>query len=800
MSRAPLPKLPIDAALPDIVGAVASGRAILEAPPGAGKTTRVPPALLAAGAQGRILMLEPRRVAARAAALRMAAERGEPVGQSVGYRIRGDVQVSAATRIEVVTEGILTRMIQSDPSLEGVGTIIFDEFHERSLHADLGLALVLEVQEALRADLRILVMSATLDGTAVADLLDGAPVIRTEGRAFPVTTRWLDRPRPSGPIDAPLTELVETAVSETSGGVLVFLPGEGEIRRLAARLEGRLPADVAVRPLYGALPAHAQDAAIRPPESGRKVVLATSIAETSLTIEDVRVVVDGGLARRARHDPGSGMARLVTERVSRAEADQRRGRAGRVAAGICFRLWTKGEEGALPAYAPAEIETADLAALALDLALWGGGESLRFLTPPPSGALAEARTLLQALGALDAAGQITDHGRLLASEPVHPRIAHMLTTAGRDAAPLAALLSERDPLRGTADLETRFRLMQENDPRFDRMRAEVKRLAKGRVSQANYGIGALAAMAYPDRVALRRSGEDPRFLLSGGKGARLDRADPLAGCRLLAVTETDGHLQEAAIRQAARISEAELRALFPDEIGWHDVCVWSRRDHRVVRRQEERLGALVLAERRWNNAPLDMVARAMADGVRDLGLRLAQPAERFRRRVALARAEQPDLPEFSESALLATLETWLIPHLAGVETASDWAAFDALPALRAMLTWEQSQALDRIVPAEWTTPLGRRVPIDYGTDVPAVSVRLQEVFGVTRHPEVAERPLRMTLLSPAGRPVQVTTDLPGFWDTSYKDVRKDMRGRYPKHPWPEDPRTEPPTTRTKPRR
>ncbi|RBI84261.1 ATP-dependent helicase HrpB [Rhodosalinus halophilus] len=812
--------LPIDAALPDLLEALARDRrAVLEAPPGAGKTTRVPLALLEAGlAEGRIVMLEPRRIAARAAAERMAETLGERVGQRVGFRIRGESAVSDATRIEVVTEGVLTRMIQSDPELSGIGAVIFDEIHERSLNADLGLALCLEVASALREDLVLLAMSATLETAALAELM-AAPVVRAEGRSFPVETRWLDRPLAAGARFEPaVADLVARAVAETEGGVLVFLPGEGEIRRVQAALDGRLPPDCVIRPLYGALPLDRQRAAIRPERRGRKIVLSTAVAETSLTIEDIRVVVDGGRARRARFDPGSGMSRLLTERATRAEATQRAGRAGRVAPGVAYRLWSRGEEGALAAHPPAEIEAADLAGLALELALWGAApEALPFLTPPPPTAYAEAVALLQLLGALDAAGRITAHGRTLAALPLHPRLGHMLVSAGRAAAPLAALLAERDPLPRDAPVDLSLRLEALRDPaRFaaerawqprratlDRIGAEAARLAKAAPregTQAALSPGAMAALAYPDRIGLRRKGTAPRFLLSGGKGAVLPEEDPLAGQRLIVATDLDGDPREARIRQAAPVSEGELRALFADRIGWRDVCEWSRRARRVVARQQERLGAIALDDRVWRDAPQDAVARAMLEGIRDLGLSPSAAARRFQARVALGRAAGLDLPDLSDAALMATLEDWLLPFLGGVRTAEDWKRFDMLPALEACLDWPQRQALDRAVPASFETPLGREVPIDYSGETPEIALRLQEMFGQAAHPQVAGRPLRITLLSPAGRPLQTTTDLPGFWATSYAEVRKEMRGRYPKHPWPEDPLDAAPTLRTKRKR
>lgn len=816
-------KLPIDAVLPELIAALrAHGRAVLQAPPGAGKTTRVPLAMLDANlTKGRILMLEPRRLAARAAAERMAETLGQRTGDTVGYRVRGEAKVSKATRIEVVTEGILTRMLQSDPDLPGIGAVIFDEFHERSLNADFGLALCLEVAGALRDDLILMAMSATLDAAPVGALMD-APLITSQGRSYAVETRWLERPL--GPrarkLDA-LVDLVQQAETETrdiGGGLLVFLPGEGEIRRAAAALASRLPGNCEIRPLFGALPFAEQRAAIAPVTSGRKVVLATSIAETSLTIQDIRVVVDMGQARRARFDPGSGMSRLITEKVTRAEATQRRGRAGRVVEGTCYRLWTKGEEGALAAFPPAEIEAADLTGLTLELALWGAtsGE-LSFLTPPPGGAMAEAQTLLQMLGALDQKGRITAHGKALAALPLHPRLGHMLVTAGREATSLAALMAERDPLRGApSDLLLRIQAMR--DPKgfmrkrpyqvnlsvMDRVKAETRRLqrqgGKDAGLDANLSPAAMAALAYPDRIGQRRKGDTPRYVLSGGKGVVLDDSDTLAAAPFIVALDTDGNPREARVRMAAQISLAEIRDLFGDQIEWQTLCAWSKRDRRVVSRRQERFGAVLLDDQIWKDVPPDAVATAMLDGVRDLGLRLSGATARLAARVELVRAEGYDLPDFSIQGLTDTIEDWLLPMLSGVKSADDWKRFDLLPALRAALSWNQTQLLDREAASHFTSPLGNRIPITYADEGPEIEVRIQELFGVSRHPASGGVPLKITLLSPARRPIQITRDLPGFWKGSYADVRKDMRAQYPRHPWPEDPTQADPTLRAKRRK
>jgi ATP-dependent helicase HrpB len=804
-------RLPIDPILPELVSALRShGRAVLQAPPGAGKTTRVPLALLKAGiAPGRILMLEPRRLAARAAAERMAETLGEHPGQTIGYRVRGESKVGSDTQVEVVTEGILTRMLQDNPELPGIGAVIFDEFHERSLNADLGLALTWEVRGALREDLLVLVMSATLDAAPVAALLDDAPVVTSEGKAYPVETRWREAPpRREDRFEQSVAALIGQALRETEGGILAFLPGEGEIRRTAALLTD-LPGNVVMHQLFGAMPLPAQRAALSPEAKGlRKLVLATSIAETSLTIPDIRVVVDGGRARRARFDPSSGMSRLVTEAVSRAEADQRRGRAGRVAEGICYRNWTRGGEGALPAFPPAEIEAADLASLALDLALWGAGdgEDLAFLTPPPPGALAEAQALLRGLGALTDAGHVTDHGKALSRMPLHPRLAHMLAMGGKGAERLAALLSERDPLRNRGtDLSLRLRALDNpgglNADRgaVARIKEEARRLARF-AKGPRHSLAEQAALAYPDRIGLRRKGDAPRFVLSGGKGAVMPDGDALAGQRLIVATDLDGNPREARIRQAVALSEGELRGLYADRITWVQRCDWSRRDRRVVAREEERFGALILQDRIWKDAPPEAMTGALLSGIRDLGLDVLDWSRSAR--LLRARLRASGLVDVSEMTLLARLEEWLSPFLTTQTSVADLKRLDPAEALKTLLDWGQQQELDRLAPAHWVTPMGRKAAIDYSGETPEVALRLQEVFGTTTHPTIGQdrQPLRMTLLSPAGRPVQTTTDLPGFWAGSYADVRKDMRARYPKHPWPEDPAQADPTLRAKPRK
>lgn len=801
--------LPIDEVMPEILDALrAHGRLVLQAPPGAGKTTRVPLAMLEANlTSGRILMLEPRRLAARAAAERMAQTLGQEAGQTVGYRVRGASAVSKSTQIEVVTEGILTRMIQENAELPGIGAVIFDEFHERSLNADLGLALCLEIAGALRDDLMLIAMSATLDAAPVAKLMQ-SPIVTSAGRSFPVTPLWLDKPlAKTMRYEQAVADLVLHAIGETSGSALVFLPGEGEIRRVERLLSQQVPKDCTLAPLFGAMDFKAQRAAINPPASGRKIVLATSIAETSLTIEGIRIVVDGGRSRRAEFNPSSGMSRLVTNRVTQAEATQRAGRAGRVSEGVAYKLWTRGEDGALAAYPPAEIESGDLSAFALELALWGAqATELAFVTPPHDGRLQEAKALLQMLGALDTNHRITPHGRKLAQLPLHPRLAHMVARGGRKAATLAAILAERDPLRGAPlDLIHRMRAVagervagEVHHATLARIRQEAKRLARATAHDGPEDIGTLAALAYPDRIGLRRKGDGARFVLSGGKGAVIPAGDPLAGERVIVATDLDGDPREARIRQGTALSETELRDVFANQIAWHDHCAWSRREGRVETRRQERLGALVLDDRTWSDAPQESVAQAMLAGVAQLGLRPDKAAARFLRRAALV-ADQPNFPDFSEPHLMETLEDWLLPHLGTTRSTADWKRFDLLPALRARLDWDQQQQLDRAAPAHFETPLGRRIAIDYDGDTPQIAVRLQEMFGVTRHPQVGGQPLQVTLLSPAQRPVQVTMDLPRFWEGSYEDVRKDMRAQYPRHPWPDDPRAADPTLRAKPR-
>ncbi|MGB4717903.1 MAG: ATP-dependent helicase HrpB [Planktomarina temperata] len=815
--------LPIDAVLPQVLDCLTqSGRVVLQAPPGAGKTTRTPLAILESGqCPGKILMLEPRRLAARAAAERMADTLGEKLGETVGYRIRGQSKIGPNTRIEVLTEGILTRMIQADPELPGVGAILFDEFHERSLAADLGLALAWELRETLREDLWLVVMSATLDAAPVAALLDDAPIVTSAGRSFPVELTYLPRPAPKDlPFEAQARSLILQAVADTEGGILVFLPGEAEIRRTKAALQDHLPKNCVLRPLLGNLPFAEQQLAIRPEarKNLRKIVLATAIAETSLTIQDVRVVVDCGRARRARYDPEKGLQRLVTERVSKAEATQRAGRAGRVAAGRCYRMWARAEEGAMPAFAPPEIAISDLAPLALELAQWGSGpEDLAFLTPPAPGPWAQAKALLGQLGALSD-GRLTPHGAALAKLPLHPRLAQMLLQAGPRAAPLAALLSDRDILSTqNCDLTPALTALTRSagnkeqagpirdHSALDRIKQEAKRLSR----LAPKGTREIAlspaqclALAYPERVAQRRPGPQPRYIMAGGKGAVLARDDSLANARYLVISDLGNpHFStgpDPKIRRALALGEAELREVFADQITWETLCHWSKRHRRVIANRSEMLGALSLTQEVWRDAPSEALAAAMVEGVQQMGLRLPKAARLLQARVAAAPPGQ--FPDLSDTALLEAAPEWLAPYLTGLTTEQDWKAFDPLPALEAYIGWAALRQLEKIAPAHFTTPLGRKITIDYSGDSPAIELRIQEIFGQTRHPMIGDHPLKVTLLSPAHRPIQVTTDIPGFWTGSYADVRKDMRAQYPKHPWPEDPTQADPTLRAKPRK
>lgn len=830
--------LPIVEALPALLAALElKGRVVLHAPPGAGKSTGVPPALLAAPwlAGQRILMLEPRRLAARTVAARIAALLGEQLGETVGYRMRMDSRVGPGTRLEVVTEGILLRQLQHDPALEQVGCVIFDEFHERSLQADLGLALVLDSQRHLRPELRLLVMSATLDTTAVARLLDTDAIISAPGLSHPVATHYLPRPAEE-PVERLATAAVRRALETEEGDVLVFLPGSGEIRRAAAALAAAaLPPRTRVLPLYGELPQEEQERAIRPaPPGERKVVLATNIAETSLTIEGVRVVVDGGFERRARFDPGSGMGRLETLRISRASAEQRRGRAGRLGPGVCLRLWSEAQQRALAAHAPPEILEADLAPLALELAAWGTVDAgtLSWLDAPPAGTLAQARELLGQLDAIDGQGRITPQGREMARLGTHPRLAHMLLRgakagAGGSAAALAALLGERDILRGTerdADLGRRLELLGRPVPAGDgevdthairRVRRTAGffrrqlRLDDRRAGIAERDAGWLLACAYPDRIGRWREPGAGRYQLSNGRGAHFAGPQALARAEFIVAAALDGGGRDARIFLAAALDREDIERHFATQIRNTEVIAWDSREQAVLARRQRRLGALLLEDRALPAPDPDAVAGAMLEGIRGLGLdalpwtpelRNWQARVLLLRRVAAgAGAAWPDV---GDAALAASMEDWLLPWLAGISRREHLARLPLAAALQALLPHDSQRRLDELAPTHLVVPSGSRIRIDYlDGEVPSLAVRLQECFGLADTPRIAggRVPVLMKLLSPAQRPVQLTQDLRSFWERGYPEVKKELRGRYPRHYWPDDPWQAQPTRRARPR-
>jgi ATP-dependent helicase HrpB len=813
--------LPIDAALPALRTALADrNAAVLIAPPGAGKTTRVPLVLLEESwaEDKKILVLEPRRLAARAAAARMAATLGEQVGDTVGLRVRFGSRVTKRTRIEVVTEGIFTRLVIDDPLLEGVAAVLFDEFHERSLDADLGLALARDAQQALRPDLKLLIMSATLDGAQVAALLGDAPAIESEGRAFPVETRYLGRD-PRAPIERQVTEAVERALRAETGSFLVFLPGAGEIRRTESLLKERISdATVDIVALYGALDAREQDRAISPsPPGRRKVVLATSIAETSLTIEGVRVVIDSGLSRVPRYEPDVGITRLETVRVSRAAADQRRGRAGRVEPGVCYRLWDAPQTASLEAYTRPEILSADLSSFVLDLAQWGVSDpgKLAFLDPPPRAALSEAKTLLAELGAIDDGDRITEEGRKLRALPLPPRLARMVVDAaaegaGELAAGIAAVVTERG--LGGDDIDLRHRLdnfRRDRSKRGDDARAMVRRWAEtagGKAAASEHSPGSLLALAYPDRIAKNRGGGNGSFLLANGRGGNVDPASPLAREPYLAVAELTGAAAASRVVLAAAITPGEIEVQFAGQIEEDEAVTFEAASASLRARRIRKLGALILSERTLPVAPGAEATKRLAEGIAGMGmtkLPWSKAQLQFRNRVNfLRRAEGGEWPDLSDHALARTAADWLAPFLDGKTTLSQVGADDLAAALDVLVAWNLRQRLDTEAPTHFTAPSGSNVPIDYeGEEGPKLAIRVQELFGLAVHPVIARGrvPLLIELLSPAHRPVQVTRDLPGFWRGSYKDVRSDLRGRYPKHPWPDDPLTAPATRRAKPR-
>jgi ATP-dependent helicase HrpB len=815
--------LPIDAVLDHLSRTLeAHNAAVLVAPPGAGKTTRVPLALLdAPWAKGKkIIVLEPRRIAARASADRMAKSLGERAGETVGYRVRFGSKISRATRIEVVTEGIFSRQILDDPELSGVAAVLFDEFHERSLDADMGLALARDAQQGLREDLRILVMSATLDGARVAKLLGQAPVVESEGRAFPVETRYLGR-KADAPVERQMADAIASALRADSGSVLAFLPGAAEIRRTQNFLSERVQdASIEIVPLFGALDAAVQDRAISPaPKGTRKVVLATSIAETSLTIEGVRIVVDSGLARVPRYEPDIGLTRLETVRVSRAAADQRRGRAGRTEPGVCYRLWDEPQTASLAPYTQPEILSADLSSLVLDLAQWGVADAaaLSFLDPPPQPAWKEAKSLLSELNALDGDGRITAEGKSLRALALPPRLARMIVDShrageGEAAAEIAAIITERGLGGDSVDLEhRRDQFRRERSPRATSARDLARRWAsqvaaseKTAAGEGDLSTGLMLAYAFPDRVARNRG--NGSFVLANGRGAAVDQTSSLARAPYIAIGEMTGTAASGRILLAAQITQDEIEQHFAEHIESVDEISFDRGAMALRARRKRALHAITLSEATLAVSPSEDTARIFADGLIAVGLdRLpwSKAAKQWRDRVMFLRqAEGGSWPDLSDDGLIARRDDWLVPALYDKIALKDISTGDLSDALMALLPWEMRARLDREAPTHFEAPTGSVLAIDYEAEQgPTIAVRLQELFGLNTHPSVAagKVPLVLELLSPAQRPVQVTRDLPGFWRGSYSAVRSDLRGRYPRHPWPEDPANALPTRRVKPR-
>ncbi|RRJ65470.1 ATP-dependent helicase HrpB [Paenibacillus oralis] len=882
MTKLPEPRpMPIDEAIPALKDSLrTAGAAVLLAEPGAGKTTRAPLALLSEPwMEGQnIILLEPRRLAARSAAVYMAAQLGERAGETVGYRMRGESRVSRKTRITVVTEGILTRLLQQDPALLGTGLIVFDEFHERSLHADLGLALALQSRELLRDDLRLLIMSATLDAEPVARLLGDALVVQSRGRMYPVETVYLPQaPAAKEPLETVVERAVRRALAAHEGSLLVFLPGAREIRRVESLLAGSLlPAGVLLTPLYGALPQEAQRRAIEPAPAGqRKVVLATSIAESSLTVDGVTVVIDSGLRRTSLFSPRTGMNRLVTVRAARDSADQRRGRAGRTAPGICYRLWSEAEDRALPARTPPEMLEADLAPLALELAAWGAGspDELAWLDAPPAAPYASAGLLLQQLGALDAAGRITGHGRQMAALGLHPRLAHMLLRArelglAEPACALAALLEERDLLKGAAgrdgDLRHRLTLVlnaakgargtgsaQEADPAALQRILQLGRQWKARLleldqpandaaaaglaappaaqtpapgplppqtrpaqappaqpraelgpQQPDRYCGLLVSFAYPDRIAIRRP--DGRYLLRSGRGAVLPVKESLGAAAFLAIADVDDEGAEGRILLAAPLEEEDLRQYYREEIQEEQTATWDDASGTVRARIRQKFGAIVLAQRPDPEPKPEQLAGALLTAVAEKGVSILpwnDKARKLQERLAFLHCIDDRWPDVSDDELAATAEEWLAPYVSSVRKRADLQAISLYNILENRLTWEQRQELNAEAPTHLPVPSGSKIQIHYeNPQAPFAAVRLQEVFGFMETPRIGygRVPLTLHLLSPAGRPVQITSDLRSFWETTYFEVKKDLKGRYPKHYWPDDPLQAIPTRKVRP--
>jgi ATP-dependent helicase HrpB len=809
--------LPVCDVLPALCEALTDhSRAVLAAPPGAGKTTLAPLVFREQGwFEGKIILIEPRRLAARAAARRMAVMLGEEVGATVGYRMRLDTKVSRDTRIEVVTEGVFTRMALESPDLEGIGCVIFDEFHERALEADFGLALALDIQSGLREDLRIVVMSATLDTARVAALLEDCPVIESQGRSHPVAIRYLDRPAGER-IEISMTRAIETLHHAESGSILAFLPGQGEIKRVEQALEGRLEPETDVQPLYGGLGSGEQDAAIRPaPKGRRKVVLATTVAESSITIDGVRIVIDSGLVRQPVYEPSTGITRLETVRASRASADQRAGRAGRTEPGITVRLWREEQSKALPAFAAPQILASDLASMVLDCIAWGVSDprDLRFVDAPPGPAIDKARSLLTGLGAIDAKGALTSRGQQMRALALPPRLAAMVV-AGREqgvglaAAELAVLLTEKG-LGGTAtDLDARWqRFRSDRSPRTTAARALAGRLAgAGRKAERSGipGAAGLLATAFPDRVAKQRGGRG-QFVLANGRGAVIDETDRLAGASYIVVADLSGKAQAARVLAAAELAGSELDELLADRAETTQECVFDEGSGAVRARRVTRLGAITLAEAPLPKPEAADAMAALCAGIRRLGLRclpFSAAGQQLRDRIDFLHKSLGDpWPDVSDKALLDSLETWFAPFQPGVMALKAIDRDGLNEGLLSLCGPGARKELDRLAPTHYQAPTGSRLPIRYDEDSPVVAIRVQELFGETRHPAIAggRLPLTLELLSPAHRPIQTTRDLPGFWKGSWADVRAEMRGRYPRHPWPENPEQAAPTHRAKPR-
>jgi len=815
-------KLPIDEVLNELIKAMREkNHAVLQAPPGAGKTTRIPIALLASDLfEKKIIMLQPRRLAVRSAAKRLAQHYGDQLGQTVGYRMRGESKVSNKTRIEVVTEGVLIKMIQNDPELNNVSCIIFDEFHERSLSADLGLTFCLEIRSELREDLGILVMSATLDAAPVAKLMGNAPVITSSGKSYDVCPYYLSKPWKfnktfKNDFIQAISGLIIKAFEENEGSILAFLPGAREIKQVQTFLKAKLANDLDIYPLYGAMSFDEQQKAILP-SCRRKLILATSIAETSLTIKDIRIVIDSGLTRRSRFDPSSGMSRLITERVTKAEAIQRMGRAGRTNTGVCYKLWTKGEEGGLKPFPEPEILISDLSPLAMELAAWGvsNPKNLPFLTQPKSSDFQTAQELLRDLGALNDNGKITALGQKISLEPTHPRLARILISGGQDANLVVALIESKDILGPNSPTDFKLRIdamknsisFENNNPYAINKKASSnvlklsKRLhPKGQLELSN---AQMVALAYPDRIGLSRNQNRGQFLLSGGKGAFISASDQLASAKMIVAVNLDGDKREAKLRIGIEILETEFMELFHDQIKFKRICEWSKRELKVITSEEKTFQSLVLSKKKWTSCNPELIAKALLMGINDIGLDIlpwTSKTKNFLARANKLNQTSDFLPNCSLEFLSKKTHEWLLPHLVGFRSKGDLEKLNMIDIIKNLFSWKQIEYLNKNAPEFILAPTGTKMIINYSEEQPKIRIRLQELFGLKTHPTIGENnePLLVELLSPAMRIVQTTSDLPKFWLNSYSDVRRDMRGRYPRHPWPEDPMNAEPTRRIK---